>query len=408
MYVNYYGRYVRQEFENATIGILLCDNKNDALVELMLPKETNIYASAYQLYLPDKALLQAKIKEWIAEFENTEDNMKPNIDISENELLRQSEEILVELLRDHSTGENIFWATDGYAHLGESYSYYAPITIASITGQNGSVIQPRVLKSKEEQLSRTKDKAEVFTPSWVCNAQNNLIDEAWFGRKDVFNVEHSEEKSWTATTEPISFPEGKTWKDYVRSTRMEITCGEAPYLVSRYDTTTGEFIPLPQRIGLLDRKLRIITENTTNSGEWLKMAQEAYKNIYAYEWQGDNLLLAREALLMTFIEYYTAKFAEKPQDRSLKYIAYIISWNVWQMDGLRGVVPNSCKHNQVVIEQNLFEEVERTLLCPGCQNETFKGHNGTHCLIREWGLKDPKTGKNNRKIRFIDLFKHNI
>ena len=64
---------------------------------------------------------------------------------------------------------------------------------------------------------------------------------------------------------------------------MEITCGEAPYLVSRYDTTTGMFIPLEQRIGMLDRKLRIISENTTTSGEWLEMAQEAYKNIYAYE-----------------------------------------------------------------------------------------------------------------------------
>ena len=71
MYVNYYDRYVRQEFESPTIGILLCENKNDALVELTLPKDANIYASAYQLYLPDKALLQEKVKEWIAEFENT-------------------------------------------------------------------------------------------------------------------------------------------------------------------------------------------------------------------------------------------------------------------------------------------------------------------------------------------------
>lgn len=71
MYVNYYDRYVRQAFENPTIGILLCENKNDALVELTLPREANIYASAYQLYLPDKALLQEKVREWIAEFEET-------------------------------------------------------------------------------------------------------------------------------------------------------------------------------------------------------------------------------------------------------------------------------------------------------------------------------------------------
>ncbi len=334
--------------------------------------------------------------------------MVPNIDISENELLQQLEGLLEELLKDHTTQRNIFWATDDYSGLGKEYGYYAPITISGITGENGSVIQPRVLKSRAEQISRTKDKAEVFTPSWVCNAQNNLIDEAWFGRKGVFNHEHPETKTWTATTEPITFPEGRTWKDYVRSIRMEITCGEAPYLVSRYDTTTGDFIPIPQRIGMLDRKLRVISENTSTSKEWLKMAQEAYKNIYAYEWQGDNLLLAREALLMTFIEYYTQKFNKKPQKRSIKYIAYIISWNLFQMDGLKGVVPNSCKHNEIVVEKDLLGELKYTLFCPGCQNETFKGHNGTHCLIREWGRKDPQTGENNRKIRFIDLIKHNI
>lgn len=331
--------------------------------------------------------------------------MKPNIDISENELLRQSEDLLAELLKDHTTQRNIFWATDDYAYLGEAYSYHAPITIPCITGDNGLIIQPRVLKTREEQTNRTKDKAEVFTPSWVCNAQNNLIDEVWFGRKDVFNHEYTETKTWTATTSPISFPDNKTWKDYVRSTRMEITCGEAPYLVSRYDTTTGEYIPIPQRIGMLDRKLRVISENATTTGEWLEMAQEAYKNIYGFEWQGDNLLLAREALLMTFIEYYTERFGAKPQNRSITYIAYIIAWNIFQMDGLKGVVPNSCRHNEVATKRTLFGEIEQRILCPGCQNESFKEHNGIYCLIRDWGCKDPVTGKNNRKIRFIDLMK---
>lgn len=74
MYVNYYDRYVKQDFEKPTIGILLCERKNDALVELTLPKDANIYASAYQLYLPDKALLQAKVKEWIEEFEENKED----------------------------------------------------------------------------------------------------------------------------------------------------------------------------------------------------------------------------------------------------------------------------------------------------------------------------------------------
>ena len=78
MYVNYYDRHVKQDFEKPTIGILLRKEKNDALVELTLPKDANIYASAYQLYLPNKALLQAKVKEWIEEFEESEEEKQIN------------------------------------------------------------------------------------------------------------------------------------------------------------------------------------------------------------------------------------------------------------------------------------------------------------------------------------------
>ena len=69
MYVNYYDRYVKQDFERPTIGILLCKQKDDALVELTLPEDTNIYAQQYALCLPDKTLLQEKMKEWIGEYE---------------------------------------------------------------------------------------------------------------------------------------------------------------------------------------------------------------------------------------------------------------------------------------------------------------------------------------------------
>ncbi|GHT97204.1 hypothetical protein FACS1894142_1240 [Spirochaetia bacterium] len=73
MYVNYFDRYVKKDFENPTIGILLCEEKNDNIVELTLPKDANIYASAYSLYLPDKALLQRKLSEWVAEFEEAQE-----------------------------------------------------------------------------------------------------------------------------------------------------------------------------------------------------------------------------------------------------------------------------------------------------------------------------------------------
>ena len=179
---------------------------------------------------------------------------------------------------------------------------------------------------------------------------------------------------------------------------MEMTCGEAPYLASRYDTTTGDSIPLQQRIGLLDRKLRVVSENTETSGDWLDWAQTAYMNTYGFEWQGDNLLLAREALLWTFIENYQAKFNKAPIVKSINYIAYIVSWNIWQMDGLKGVVPDSCKNGVTEKIQTLFGEEEQTVNCPGCQQDDLRRHNGVYCLIRDWP-------NNKKKIRFIDLIK---
>ena len=116
-------------------------------------------------------------------------------------------------------------------------------------------------------------------------------------------------------------------------------------------------------------------------------------------------LLARENLLYTFLDYYQAKFGKLPLQKSINYIAYIISWNIWQMDGLRGVVPDSCKNGVSVKEQTLFGEEERIVHCLGCQQEDIRRHNGIYCLLRDWGNKDPKTGENNRKIRYIDLIK---
>jgi hypothetical protein len=67
MYVNHFDRSVKTKEEASTIGIVLCHRKNDALVELTLPKDSNIYASEYQLYLPSKEELQQKLIDWIQE-----------------------------------------------------------------------------------------------------------------------------------------------------------------------------------------------------------------------------------------------------------------------------------------------------------------------------------------------------
>ncbi len=333
--------------------------------------------------------------------------MQAEIDILENEILEKYPEVLQILLRDHTTQKNIIWATDNYVQLGNGYKFDDQILPELITGENGNIIMPRIKKDKLLQQNRLKEMAEVFTPSWVCNAQNNLIDNAWFGRKNVFNSEiklPDGTNTWEVNTEKITFPENKTWKHYVRDTRLEIACGEAPYITSRYDTTTGKFIPVERRIGLLDRKLRVINENVHTTSKWLKAAQTAYKNIYAFEWQGDNLLLARESMLITFIENYKLKFGKEPLLKSIKFIAYIISWNVWQMDGLKGVIPNSCHEKVVQKAKNFFgkKEISKTK-CKGCEKNDIFNHNGIYCYIKDWAKIDPLTGKRGRKIRFIDL-----
>lgn len=240
------------------------------------------------------------------------------------------------LLYDKSTKKNIIWATDPPEIAGSQYTDRSHITIEQIKSA-ADVIQPRIRKIEQEQLERTKKKGEVFTPAWICNLMNNLCDEEWFGRKDVFNVQL--EASWKTSIGKIEFPKKKSWKQYVDSRRLEITCGEAPYLVSRYDASTGEFIFPSNRIGILDRKLRIVNENVNDKEEWLKWVLRSFQSVYGYEYQGDNLLLARVNLLMTFVEYYTERWNVQPEDKDILKIANVIAWNLWQMDGLKDTVP---------------------------------------------------------------------
>ena len=318
-------------------------------------------------------------------------------DILENDILKQCPKVLRALLKDRTTNRNIFWATDMYEKLyGKSYSFHHQITVEQITGNNGKIVRPRALKSVEEQKYRIRDKAEVFTPSWICNAQNNLVDDAWFGQENVFNLLDERTHEWIPTEGKIVFPKNRTWQEYVCSNRLEITCGEAPYLVSRYDTTTGKPITeLNMRVGMLDRKLRVVGENVKTLKDWYFWAFNAIKSTYGYEWQGDSLLLAREAVLFTFIDYYK-EFAKhhriktrEPYQSYLLHAAKIISWNLFQMDGLKMVLPMTC-YKEVIkgeTQTNLFKKVnpkDRVIPCPGCKKNNVHLHNGIKVLVADW------------------------
>ena len=284
------------------------------------------------------------------------------------------------LLKDQTTGKNIIFATNEYPFADERDE----ITAELVNGAFFNEFQPRVEKAKANQAARTKEKAEVFTPSWICNKMNNHCDEEWFGRKNVFNTELN--NSWEVNKEKVEFPEGKNWKDYVLSKRLEITCGEAPYIVSRYDTTSGELIEINRRIGILDRKLRVVTENAKDEKEWREWVYKAFQSVYGFEFQGDNLLIARINLLCTFAEYMKAVWGKKPTKKQLKKVADIVSWNFWQMDGLTQLIPYEKKpidseYYYTFFDSAFYEEPEEK--------------RKIECEIKDW--------ETNRIIKFSDI-----
>ena len=300
--------------------------------------------------------------------------------------------VLDTLLKDKSTGKNIIWATDPPDEL--QTVMYEPVTDRSqiTTQQLGlthyEVVLPRMMKQTDTQQQRTRKKGEVFSPAWVCNKMNNALDADWFGALGAeqsagqFTVELPQ--GWQTVETPVQFPVcgGRTpaWVQYVQSRRLEVTCGEAPFLASRYDAATGEMIPVARRIGILDRKLRVVSENAATEDEWRKYATHAVQSTYGYEYQGDNLLLARVNLLLTYAEHLQARWQRKPTKEELQPIATIISWNLWQMDGLRLSVPGG--KPQPETEQldlfSMFGAAEEQPPTVSCKVKNWrKGSHGT-------------------------------
>ncbi|MBO7393934.1 MAG: restriction endonuclease subunit M [Abditibacteriota bacterium] len=239
------------------------------------------------------------------------------------------------LLKDRTTRRNIIWATDDYAHLGDGYE-----PEAQIQRRHAWEIKPRSQKEKNTQAGRTRSRAEVFTPLWICNAQINLVDDAVFGRKGVFNT--TDESGRTiypvSPLETIDFSP-ITWQKYVDFRRLEITCGEAPYITSRYDAATGEYVDICDRVGILDRKFRAVCENVRDNDEKIKWLLRAIESCYGYEFQGDSLLLARLNVMFSYMEVFKQEFGAYPNREHRTAAAWRVSWNFWQMNGRTYTVP---------------------------------------------------------------------
>lgn len=232
------------------------------------------------------------------------------------------DEILIEiLLRDQTTGKNILWANSEFG-------------AKEIQPEQIHLIEPRWKKIRAHQKQRTRDRAEIFTPPEVCKIQNDLIT--------------ADKKSWT---------------DFIDAKFLEITCGEAPYLVNRYNAVTGEPIEIKNRVGLLDKKFQLINKEISAVKDWFDFSVRAVKSIYGYEFQGDNLFLARQNIFETVKDFYAEKFSSNPPEDFLIAIATIISCNLWQMDGL-----------------------SKTCSPPFTEGKNLFG--GANCLIMDWNKNE--------------------
>lgn len=284
------------------------------------------------------------------------------------------------LLADRSSGAFIRWACNAYTTHGESYAADQEIYPHQV-----HLIQERTRKTQEEQRDRTKKSAEVFTPAWLCNAMINARDAVYFGREEVFN--RMEAPSWTPTRKTIDFPTTASgrrlaWERYIDARCLEITCGEAPFLVSRYDAADGRPIPLAERIGILDRKLRIIGEHTCTAEDWFHWAKRALESAYAYEYQGDSLFLARLNLFLSISEYHRHLWKRPLNRHQQEEVARILSWNLWQMDGLTATTPFVTKQGKP--EDSLFDFYAIT-----AERRPLRS------LIRDW--------RGKKTIRFSEL-----
>lgn len=277
----------------------------------------------------------------------------PGISIPED-ITRFEELGLIDvLLRDRTTGKNIIWATSAYENLGSDYGKQDAIVPKCITGTNSSLIRRRAAKDKDEKSALTRQHAEVFTPAWIVKL---MVDEA--------------DKAWREGRRRKSLSDG--WQSYVSSNRLEITCGEAPYLVNRYDAADGSVTPISERTGILSRKLALVNENVKTRETWMKWAKTALRSIYGYEYQGDNLLIARINVLCTMEDYLKEAGFECFVVKEYEELANIISWNLWQMDGLTKCVPFG-KSIEDAPMPTLFDVPEEL------KEETY-----SDCLIYDW------------------------
>lgn len=304
------------------------------------------------------------------------------INISDDMIELNRAGLLKKLLEDKTTKGQILWGTDAYRERGPAFEREREMDTSLLLYENAGLLKTRARKAFEQQSERTRQHGEVFTPRWICDVMIDHLDKEWFGVKEIDFLSSMD----------VLFVK-KKWKKYVDSKRLEITCGEGPFLVQRYDVSTGNIIPVPERKGILDRKLQVVSRYAETEEEWKIWAKRAYEATYGYEFQGDNLLISRVNFMMTYREFYQKRWQKEPELSEWEKIENIITWNLWQMDGLTGEIPYA---RMDPLGPDLFQ-----LADPAFKEEDIH----PACRIYDWRNEKKSVvfyeiGKRNRGMKF--------
>lgn len=183
-------------------------------------------------------------------------------------------------------------------------------TLGNFFDVSPDLVLCRYKKEKNMQKERTLKNAEVFTPFEIIKQM----------------------------TSAVSYPEDDF--EFISKVCLEGCCGEAPFLTTRYDTVSGDEIPIENRVGVLDKKIKHIPDNSTEK-EWVNLVNEALKSTYGFEIQEDSLFIGRMNVLLTTIEHFIDKFYHEPSESVIEEWANIISYNLFKMDGLTMCLPET-------------------------------------------------------------------
>ena len=272
------------------------------------------------------------------------------------------------LLADRTTGGRLLWGTDALSDRGEGFQREDELRPSRLTGVWEGSVETRARRDFEGQSGPLPVHADPFTPTAVVRDMVDRLDADWVGRREgYYKIDIDSGK--------IYFPKRRNWRQYADSRRIEIACGEAPFLAGRYDAVSGETVPLDRRTAILDRKLRGVSENAAHEQEWMEWARRAFLSVYGYEYRGDRLLIARVNLLASYGEYFRERWGKPPDPEAEREIAEIITWNLWQMDGLTERIPGLLEpeaFHQISLDEYLDGDIRRRDPRPPCRIRNWK------------------------------------